>query len=40
MYENESYVSIKEDFPNKTCRLLNPIKSVIVDISETILGKI
>ena len=43
MYENESYITIKdhkEHFPNKiSCRLINPSKSDIGKISKTILGK-
>ena len=44
MYENESYITIKdhkENFPNKiSCRLINPSKSDIEKISKTILDKI
>ena len=43
MYENESYVTIKdhkEHFPNKICRLINPSKSDIRKISKTMLDKI
>ena len=44
MYENESYITIKdhkENFPNKiSCRLINPSKSDIQKISKTILDKI
>ena len=44
MYENESYITIKdhkENFPNKiSCRLINPSKSDIEKINKTILDKI
>ena len=44
MYENESYITIKdhkENFPNNiSCRLINPSKSDIEKISKTILDKI
>ena len=44
MYENESYITIKdhkENFLNKiSCRLINPSKSDIGKISKTILDKI
>ena len=44
MYENESYITIKndkEDFANKiSCMLINPSKSDIGKISKTILDKI
>ena len=44
MHENESYITIKddkEDFPNKiSCKLINPSKSNIGEISKTILDKI
>ena len=43
MRESESYITVKyhkEDFPHKICRLINPSKSGMGEISKHVLDKV